>query len=197
MLGNMIPSHAMNNRKDCRDMDSVCPAEACLRFSGIPASADVFDDLRGELRLRVLSPRYASVVGDSHSALGNHVSRVVGVGSLKEMRGIAARRIVACVQTARLRKSTVLKQECNAMSNAVFSVNACVSVAPSVSRGNPWPAGIRTARAVNLFPEALDLLRGNMGIHGDSNRYVALPAGPTPAREFSVARNFITSEKHA
>ncbi len=89
------------------------------------------------------------------SPLSLSIRGVVGVGSRKDVRGVAARRVVAGVQPVRLRPLAVRQEIRNAVGRPLTATDAEPAVSPGVLRAQKRPTCVGAAGSINLYPETI------------------------------------------
>jgi hypothetical protein len=122
------------------------------------AHAESFGNLSapdgGIERARLSHLRACQLGGTTTIASLRHlVPHVVKRGSLKDMRGVATRRIVTGMTPHRMREASVREQEGDAMRCDVLHSHPCSPVAVLVQGTGPRPASARARAAVNPWPE--------------------------------------------
>ena len=92
------------------------------------------------------------------AALSHHVGVVIAFAAEKEVRRVAAWRIVAVVQNALIvRHIAIDKSPRNAMGAALFAAtNPDGAVTEMKASAKPFPAGFGAARAIDVVPEFID-----------------------------------------
>src|SRR6266851_8250646 len=109
------------------------------------------------------------------SSLANHVGGIVHMASLKAMRWVAARRVVAVMAyQKRDRVFLVMQEVCGTVRNVVFSRKVDSSVSRSVFQTLPRPAFIGSA-PIDFFPETLDIFGRKRRKWSNGFRHSILP----------------------
>lgn len=151
-LGYVAPVASRGDRGDSGRIYAESPSQNRVLFAIGQGFANVYDFSSGENRAPVALPGTASL-----ATLGNFVRHVLSVGSFKQVRRVAARRIVAGMQNMQRysdRMQAPGQSERNPLGRHIASVNGHTAVAigeqcPSKRPALPGPS------SVDFGPEAL------------------------------------------
>jgi hypothetical protein len=139
--------------------DAEIGSNVVLSFAHCGPAADFAHILLGQFGAVIALTLEHAMISDK-TAFPAGIGKVLGLGATKQVLWVAARRKVACVTSALIsRQGASLRQfQCDAMRRGLLAARAA-HAKHAISTGRrgtrPGPAGIRAARAINMFPEAL------------------------------------------